>query len=153
VSLDDFVNAESRQRLSLPRHEQGGGLISTHIGCELLQQISGFRPERTTSPFVALPVKAHAQWPIEINIFDSQVGHFLRSRAGVVKHHEESPIAQRKHAVAWQAPEEGFDFVVFQEQCVGRRGAFDRNCLHLLGFSEHLGMPESEKSVEGMQGG
>ena len=74
VPPDDFVNAETRQRLSLPRHEQGGGLISTHIGCELLQQISSFRPERTTSPLIALPVKAYAQWPVEINIFDSQVG-------------------------------------------------------------------------------
>jgi len=70
-------------------------------------------------------------WPVEINIFDFQVGHFLRSRAGVVKHHEESPIAQRKDAVAWQAPEKGFDFLVLEEQGMRRRGAFDRNRLHL----------------------
>src|SRR5271165_4363427 len=70
VTLDDFVNAEPRQRISLPRHEQGSGLISTHIGCELLQQISSFRPERTTAPLIALPMKTHAQRPVEINIFD-----------------------------------------------------------------------------------
>jgi hypothetical protein len=100
VTLDDFVYAEPRQRISLPRHEQGGGLISTHIGCELLQQISSFRPERTTSPLIALPMKTHAQRPVEINIFDFQVGHFLRSRSGVIEHHEESPVTQCEDSIA-----------------------------------------------------
>ena len=47
----------------------------------------------------------------------------------------------------------GFDFVVFQIQGLRRRCPFDRNRLHLLGFSQHLWMSEGEEAVEGMQGG
>src|SRR5271156_6409884 len=82
VPLNDFVNAEPCQRFSLARHEQGSSLISAHVGCEFLQQIGSLRPERATSPLIALPMKTYAHWPVEINIFDSQVSHFLRSRSG-----------------------------------------------------------------------
>jgi hypothetical protein len=96
VSLDDLVNAEPRKGLSLTRHEQGDGLVAAHVSRQPLQQFSSFRPERTTSPLIALPMKTHAQRPVEINIFDFQVGHFLRSRSGVIEHHEESPVTQRE---------------------------------------------------------
>jgi hypothetical protein len=59
-------------------------------------------------------MKSHAQRPVEINIFDFQVGHLLRSRPGVVEHHKESPVTHCEDSIARQAPEEGLDFVVFQ---------------------------------------
>jgi hypothetical protein len=59
-------------------------------------------------------MKTHAQRPVEINIFDFQVSHFLRSRSGVIEHHEESPVTQREDSIARQGPEEDLDFVVFQ---------------------------------------
>jgi hypothetical protein len=114
MPLDDLVNAEPRKGLSLTRHEQGDGLVAVYVGCQPLQQFSSFRPERTTSPLIALPVKTHAQRPVEINIFDFQVSHLLRSRSGVIEHHEESPVTQCKDSIARQGPEEGLNFVVFQ---------------------------------------
>src|SRR5258708_5629639 len=113
VPLDDLVNAEPRKRLSLTGHEQGDGLVAAYVDCQPLQQFSSFRPERTTSPLIAFPMKTHAQRPVEINIFDFQVGYFLRSRSGIIEHHEEGPVTQCKDSIARQGPEEGLDFVVF----------------------------------------
>jgi hypothetical protein len=70
---------------------------------QLLQQIGGFRPERAASSLVALIMKPYAQWPIEVEIGDAQVGDLLHPCTRVIQEHEEGPISKCKSSLFGQS--------------------------------------------------
>jgi hypothetical protein len=118
VRTPDFAGngAEPRQRLPLARRKQRSRLVSIFADRQLLQQFCGLGPERAASPIIAFPVQTDAQWPIEVDIDQPQVGDFLRPHSGVIENHEESAISKSKFSLSRQLLEEGLDFVMLQYQ-------------------------------------
>ena len=74
----------------------------------------------------------------EVEVLDAQIGGLLHARAGVVEEQDQRPVAEREASVAWHATEQRLDLVAFEEVCLRRRDALDRDRGDLLADSEHL---------------